>query len=184
MKLWFTELESPIGLIRIVVGPRGLCALDFADRWETKLGRLQRRFGTFELARTADADGLVARLRAYFDGALRSLESVVVDPGGTAFQRRVWSELRSIPAGSTISYGSLATRIGKASGARPVGAANGQNPIAIVVPCHRVIGADGSLTGYAGGLARKRWLLAHEAALSPAQQLELGPAAADSRRAS
>jgi methylated-DNA-[protein]-cysteine S-methyltransferase len=172
MKLKLSELESPIGLIRVVVGPDGLCDLDFTDRWETKRRRLERRFGAIETERVADAERVVSRLRAYFDGQLDALDSLPIDPGGTPFQRKVWSALRTIPVGTTTSYGALAERVGLAGGARPVGTANGRNPIAIVIPCHRVIGADGSLTGYAGGLARKRWLLDHEGALPPCQ-LEL-----------
>jgi methylated-DNA-[protein]-cysteine S-methyltransferase len=113
-------------------------------------------------------------LRAYFDGVLDALDSLPVDLAGTPFQRKVWSALRTIPAGTTKSYAALAETVGITGGARPVGTANGRNPVAIVIPCHRVIGADGSLTGYAGGLARKRWLLRHEGALRETNQLELG----------
>jgi methylated-DNA-[protein]-cysteine S-methyltransferase len=174
MELELSECESPIGLIRAVVGADGLCDLDFTDRWEIKRQRLERRFGSIDLVKVADASGVVSRLRAYFDGHLEALDPFPVDPGGTPFQRKVWSALRAIPVGTTTSYGALAAKVGVAGGARPVGTANGRNPIAIVVPCHRVIGADGSLTGYAGGLARKRWLLAHEGALSTMGQLTLG----------
>lgn len=177
MKLELSEFESPIGLIRAVVGADGLCDLDFVDRWETKRQRLERRFGTIDLEPAADAGGVVGRLRSYFTGQLDALDSLPVDPGGTPFQRKVWSALRSIPAGTTTSYGTLAEKVGVVGGARPVGTANGRNPIAIVVPCHRVIGADGSLTGYAGGLTRKRWLLAHEGALAPLGQLTLADCA-------
>ena len=101
------------------------------------------------------------QLQAYFAGELRDFE-LPLAAEGTPFQQRVWRALCDIPYGETISYGELARRIGQPSAARAVGLANGQNPSAIVVPCHRVIGADGSLTGYGGGLERKRWLLAHE----------------------
>lgn len=173
MKLEVSEYASPIGRIRAVVGGLGLCDLDFVDRWDMKRGRLERRFGAIDFVQAADAGGVVGRLRRYFDGQLDALESLPIDPGGTPFQRRVWSALRSISAGTTTSYGALAKKVGVAGGARPVGTANGRNPIAIVVPCHRVIGADGSLTGYAGGLERKRWLLVHEGALRETGQLEL-----------
>lgn len=173
MKLELLEVESPIGLIRAVVGAGGVCDVDFADRWDIKRQRLERRFGRVELVKVADAGGVASRLRAYFDGALDALETLPIDPGGTPFQRRVWSALRTIPAGKTTSYGALAAQVGATGGARPVGAANGRNPIAVVIPCHRVIGADGSLTGYAGGLARKRWLLKHESALQEPEQLKL-----------
>jgi methylated-DNA-[protein]-cysteine S-methyltransferase len=101
-------------------------------------------------------------LRAYFDGTMDALDDVPVATGGTAFQRDVWNALRTIPAGDTRSYGELAAKIGRAGASRAVGAANGANPVAIVVPCHRVIGASGAITGYAGGVANKRWLLDHE----------------------
>jgi methylated-DNA-[protein]-cysteine S-methyltransferase len=103
-----------------------------------------------------------AQLEAYFAGDLRTFD-VPVTLGGTDFQRQVWSELQRVPYGATASYGELAARLGRPSAARAVGAANGRNPISIIVPCHRVVGADGALTGYAGGLERKRWLLAWEA---------------------
>ena len=105
---------------------------------------------------------MVTRLERYFAGDLGALASVRVDPGGTVFQRRVWSALRQLPPGRTASYGDLARAVGAAGAARAVGAANGSNPVAIVIPCHRVIGADGGLTGYAGGVERKQWLLRHE----------------------
>ena len=102
-----------------------------------------------------------AQLQAYFAGELREFD-LPLAAAGTAFQQRVWRALCDIPYGETISYGELARRIGQPTASRAVGLANGQNPISIVVPCHRVIGANGSLTGYGGGLERKRWLLAHE----------------------
>jgi methylated-DNA-[protein]-cysteine S-methyltransferase len=109
------------------------------------------------------------------------LDSLEVETAGTPFQRTVWHALREIPAGATMSYGALAKRIGRPSAVRAVGLANGANPIGIVVPCHRVVGADGSLTGYGGGLERKRWLLAHEARAAASElplwshPRELGP---------
>jgi methylated-DNA-[protein]-cysteine S-methyltransferase len=102
------------------------------------------------------------QLRAYFASELREFD-LPVTLRGTDFQRRVWTELRAIPFGTAISYGELARRIGQPTASRAVGAANGRNPVAIIVPCHRVIGANGTLTGYGGGLDRKRWLLRHEA---------------------
>ncbi len=101
-------------------------------------------------------------LLAYFDGDLSAVNDLPTETNGTAFQRAVWQVLRKIPAGRTISYGALAAQIGNPKAVRAVGLANGSNPIAIVVPCHRVIGANASLTGYGAGLHRKRWLLAHE----------------------
>jgi methylated-DNA-[protein]-cysteine S-methyltransferase len=121
-------------------------------------------------ARSDAARRIVDALRAYFAGDLHALDTIAVDPlGGTPFQRRVWLALRSIPAGTTVSYQMLARRIRAPKAMRAVGAANGANPVPIVLPCHRVIGADGSLTGYGGGLPRKRWLLRHEAVPLPAR---------------
>ena len=112
------------------------------------------------------------QLVAYFAGRLRAFE-IPLAPNGTEFQRRVWSALTKIPYGTTISYGDLARRLRNSAAVRAVGAANGRNPIPIIVPCHRVIGSDGSLTGFGGGLDRKRWLLEHEGALAGGQA-ELG----------
>ena len=108
-----------------------------------------------------------AVLSRYFSGECAALESIGVELNGTGFQKKVWQALRRIPSGSTISYAELARRIGEPSAVRAVGAANGANPVALVVPCHRVIGSDGSLTGYGGGLERKRWLLVHEGVVAP-----------------
>jgi methylated-DNA-[protein]-cysteine S-methyltransferase len=105
------------------------------------------------------------KLSAYFAGELSALAGLTVLTGGTPFQRQVWAALRKIPIGKTTSYGALAQRIGRPNAIRAVGLANGANPVGVVIPCHRVIGADGSLTGYAGGLERKRWMLEHEGAL-------------------
>jgi methylated-DNA-[protein]-cysteine S-methyltransferase len=161
MKLALIELESPVGSIRAVAGRDAVCDVDFSDRWEQKRSRLERRFGSLSVE-PGDPLDVAPRLRAYFAGDLGALDDLAVDSGGTEFQRSVWSALRRIPPGRTRSYGDLAAEIGSPQASRAVGAANGRNPIAIVVPCHRVIGADGSLTGYAGGTWRKRWLLAHE----------------------
>jgi methylated-DNA-[protein]-cysteine S-methyltransferase len=101
-------------------------------------------------------------LRDYFAGDLQALDAIGVDPAGTPFQQEVWAALRRIPAGTTLSYGELAASVGCKAGARAVGAANGSNPIALIIPCHRVIRGDGSLCGYGGGVWRKAWLLRHE----------------------
>jgi methylated-DNA-[protein]-cysteine S-methyltransferase len=106
-------------------------------------------------------DATIALAR-YFDGDLHAIDDLPVKTAGTEFQRTVWRALRQIPCGTTISYGELARRIGRPDAVRAVGLANGANPIGVVVPCHRVIGANGSLTGYGGGMERKRWLLDHE----------------------
>jgi O-6-methylguanine DNA methyltransferase len=110
---------------------------------------------------------LTGALAAYFAGTVTALDGLAVARIGSDFQRRVWSALRAIPAGETRSYGQLAAAIGQPTASRAIGLANGANPISIVVPCHRVIGSGGALTGYAGGVERKAWLLRHEGALAP-----------------
>jgi methylated-DNA-[protein]-cysteine S-methyltransferase len=158
------ELPTDIGAIRAATRDGVLCALAFSDRWDPLASRLSRRFGTIELRAARDPGGVATALRRYLDGDAAAIDALPVDPGGTPFQQRVWRALRDIPYGTTISYGELARRIGEPAAVRAVGAANGANPISIVVPCHRVIGSDGGLTGYGGGLPRKRWLLALERA--------------------
>jgi len=164
MTLEVAEFHSPIGTIMLTVRDGALAALVFAEGWPDRRARLVKRLGDVDLRRAADPAGVSGRLAAYFAGDLGALDAIAVDAGGTPFQRRVWAALRTIPPGETVSYQTLARRIGAPTAVRAVGAANGDNPIGIVVPCHRVIGADGSLTGYAGGIERKRWLLAHERA--------------------
>jgi methylated-DNA-[protein]-cysteine S-methyltransferase len=165
MNLFLAAAASPIGPLALASDGRRLVALDFDAPGERLLRRLRARFGPDAAFReVADPQGFTARLAAYFAGELDALGGLPVDGGGTAFQRRVWAALRDLAPGETTSYAALAARIGAPRATRAVGLANGQNPIAIAVPCHRVIGADGSLTGYGGGLARKRWLLAHEGA--------------------
>lgn len=122
-------------------------------------------FGNSEEADAPSPPALVDALGAYFAGHLAALDDLPVAPAGSAFQTRVWALLRTIPPGETRSYGDLAKVLGQPGAARAVGLANGANPIAIVIPCHRVIGANGTLTGYAGGMDRKAWLLRHEGAL-------------------
>ena len=168
----WTSLLSPLLLVTDDDGL--LRALDFADH-ESRMSRLLRlHYGAYTLVKGVAPAVVTRALRAYFDGDLDAVAEIQTATGGTAFQREVWSALREIPAGSTVSYGRLATSLGRAGSSRAVGAANGANPIAIVVPCHRVIGADGSLTGFASGLGRKRWLLNHETRFAQKQtSLEL-----------
>jgi methylated-DNA-[protein]-cysteine S-methyltransferase len=172
-RLLHDRLESPIGVMLILADGRGsLRAIDFADH-EDRLGLLlERRVGQrLDCASAAtDPFGLTSALAAYFKGDLAAIAALPVEAPGTVFQRKVWAALRQIPPGRTQSYGQIAATIGHPGAVRAVGAANGANAVAIVTPCHRVIGADGSLTGFAGGIERKRWLLAHEAA-SVARQL-------------
>lgn len=157
---------SPIGAILIVADEDDVVrGIDFAD-YEARLHQLLRiYYGTFTIANHSGQSAAARALDAYFAGDFDALADVPVGLEGTPFQRDVWHALRTIPAGATTSYGQLAANLGRPRASRAVGLANGSNPIAIVVPCHRVIGADGSLTGYGGGMERKRWLLLHEHAL-------------------
>jgi methylated-DNA-[protein]-cysteine S-methyltransferase len=168
-RLFGERLATPIGALLIVADEHGrLCFVDFEDDGD-RIRRLIPRYYGGHACLTGDRPPAPIRdsLAAYFAGQVTAIDSIPVATPGTPFQQRVWSELRRIPAGQTVSYGALACRIGSPAAVRAVGLANGANPIAIVVPCHRVIGADGSLTGYGGGLDRKRWLLAHEGAELP-----------------
>lgn len=161
-ELLYDTFDSPIGTIVLVADGEQMCSLDFADYEPRMLALLRKRYGDFQLTQMVDPCGFSNQVRAYFAGDYRCLDTIPVNTGGTAFQQQVWSALRTIPAGTTTSYGRLAAQLGKPSASRAVGAANALNPIAIVLPCHRVVGANASLTGYAGGLERKHWLLQHE----------------------
>lgn len=169
-QLLIDRINTPIGKMILVADLAGnLRALDWVDH-ETRMQRLlQRHYGKngFVLEPAENPRGLSDTLRRYLAGDITAIDSVPVATAGTAFQREVWRALRDIPVGSTWSYAKLAEKIGRPKAVRAVGLANGSNPIGIVVPCHRVIGSNGSLTGYGGGMERKRWLLAHESALAP-----------------
>lgn len=159
--LTVTRVLTPLGPMIAAATETGLALLEFTDRrmLETQLTRLcARTGGVLVPGDSAVLEQTRAELEAYFDGQLRSFE-VPLEPAGTEFQHQVWAALREIPFGQTRSYGEQATAIGRPRAVRAVASANGQNPVAIIVPCHRVIGADGSLTGYAGGLPRKQFLL-------------------------
>ncbi len=163
MTLLVDTFESPIGAVHLVSDGRALCALELGVAEDRLLPMLRARFGPDVALRAArDPLGLTSRARAYFEGDLGAFDGIACDGGGTPFQRRVWDALRRIAPGETTTYGALAAKLGRPGAARAVGLACGRNPIAIAVPCHRVVGADGRLTGYAGGLERKRWLLDHE----------------------
>jgi len=155
MTVYYAWMDSPVGRLLIAGDQSGLRCILFAE------GRSGVRPEPGWQENPASLDEAVRQLRAYFAGALREFD-LAVAPEGTPFQKRVWQELLRIPYGSTISYGELARRIGKPNASRAVGLANGANPISIVIPCHRVIGSNGKLTGYGGGLDKKEWLLALE----------------------
>jgi methylated-DNA-[protein]-cysteine S-methyltransferase len=163
MRFLLDRYVSPLCPLLLATDNEGAVrALDFGDH-ESRLQRLLRRhYGDIAIEKGAAPRSIIRALDAYFDGDLNALDEIPVASGGMAFQRLVWRSLREIPPGTTQTYGQIAARIGQPTASRAVGAANGANPVAIVVPCHRVIGAGGTLTGYAGGLARKRWLLDHE----------------------
>jgi methylated-DNA-[protein]-cysteine S-methyltransferase len=157
------EFASPIGPLTIGERSGRVCLLHFGPDGADVDRYLQRWYPDERVRRPLDSIRHV--LREYFAGDCRVLDGVAVELNGTPFQRRVWEALRGIPAGSTESYADLARRIGEPRAVRAVGAANGANPVAVIVPCHRVIGTNGTLTGYGGGLDRKQWLLAHEGVL-------------------
>jgi len=157
---------SPLGPLLAAHQGGELVALDFDDAAERLHAGLRRRLPACAV-REGELPAAIARaLDGYFDGELGALAAIPVRLEGTPFQRRVWEALRRIPAGHTASYAGLAGCVGAPRAARAVGRANALNPVSVVVPCHRVVGSKGALTGYAGGLARKRWLLAHERALA------------------
>jgi methylated-DNA-[protein]-cysteine S-methyltransferase len=159
-----TTLSTPIGPITVSAGVEGLVGVDFDVSNEEIARRLARRIGPCEI--TWQMHPAAAALMRYFGGALMAIQVLpVAQVFGTPFQRQVWGALRRIPVGQTISYGQLAQMVGRPTAVRAVAGANGDNPVAIVVPCHRVIGADGTLVGYGGGIERKKWLLRHEGAL-------------------
>jgi methylated-DNA-[protein]-cysteine S-methyltransferase len=163
------RLNTPTGEMLLVTDDaQRLRALDWEDHAPRMQKLLRRHYGVdgIRLNEVSHVSPARRALEAYFDGDLRVIDSLPTATNGTDFQRAVWDALRRIPAGHTLSYGALAVEIGRPTATRAIGLANGSNPIAIVVPCHRVIGANASLTGYGGGLERKRWLLAHESALA------------------
>jgi methylated-DNA-[protein]-cysteine S-methyltransferase len=166
-RITFGRVKSPVGDIVLACNGDALCALEFAESEKRMVAWLKRRFGNFERVDATDPGGVCTRLGAYLRGDLDALDGIAVDGGGTAFQRKVWKGLRRIAAGEVMSYQGLARRLGMPNSVRAVARANALNPISIVVPCHRVIGSDGSLTGYGGGLPRKRWLLEHEGVAVP-----------------
>jgi methylated-DNA-[protein]-cysteine S-methyltransferase len=165
-RLYLDSLDTPIGTALLVTDEDGaLRLLDWEDHEERMRVLLRRQYGSVALERGPAPASIREPLERYFAGELAALSEIPWRTQGTPFQHLVWTALTGIPAGETLSYGALAARIGRASAVRAVGLANGANPVSVVVPCHRVIGAAGSLTGYGGGLERKRWLLRHEGAI-------------------
>ncbi|MSQ30345.1 MAG: methylated-DNA--[protein]-cysteine S-methyltransferase [Dehalococcoidia bacterium] len=160
----YDTIESPVGLLFIAATEHGVTHIGFLDnerdllpcvtRFEAETGESATRGGP-------ECHEVRRQLTEYFAGRRTAFE-LTLAPNGTEWQRKVWHALSRIPKGETVAYGTIATRLGRPSASRAVGAANGRNPIAIIVPCHRVVGSNGTLTGYAGGLHRKQWLLAHE----------------------
>ena len=178
-------VASPVGALTLIANDDTLVGLEFGDRHERQRGlarHLERALGAYTLREAGDPAGAATRLERYFAGELAALAEQPVETFCTPFQRDVWGALRTIAAGATWTYARLAANAGRPRAVRAAGAANGANPVAVFVPCHRVIAADGTLWGYGGGLARKRWLLAHERArfVDPdaqgALELETAPA--------
>lgn len=176
--LFLGEFPSPLGVLLIVFdNNEQVCALDFQD-YQQRMTRLLRiHYGDpgkgYSLCGANLPESVSLSLAQYFEGNVVALDKIPVITNGTEFQKTVWADLRKIKPGSTLSYGELANHIGRPSAVRAVGLANGANPIALIVPCHRVIGRDGSLTGYAGGMDRKQWLLKHEGVVLAASQMRL-----------
>jgi methylated-DNA-[protein]-cysteine S-methyltransferase len=157
------RLSTPIGTALLVTDSDGvLRALDWEDHEARMKDLLRLQYGAVDLQDARSPDDLRAALTGYFKGDLGRLGTIRWRVAGTLFQHRVWTALPQIPPGTTMSYGALAARIKRPRAVRAVGHANGANPISVVVPCHRLIGANGSLIKYGGGLQRKRWLLEHE----------------------
>lgn len=164
-RLYRSALDSPIGRLELISSSRGLVAVQIGQRGRHRLDRwLRRQMPGAEMVDAGHEHGKFSgQIREYFEGRRRIFE-LPLDLRGSQFQRKVWAEVAKIPFGCTATYGEIAHLTGRPRASRAVGAANGANPLPIVIPCHRVIGSDGSLAGYGGGLATKRWLLAHEGA--------------------
>jgi len=176
LQLLVDRIDTPIGEMVIVSDHDGnLRTVDWTDH-EMRMHQLLRRYygdDGFSLTPARNPNGLTHAISSYFAGELAAIDALPVKTAGTPFQREVWSALRTIPCGTTLSYAKLAERIGRPAAVRAVGLANGSNPVGVIVPCHRVIGSNGSLTGYGGGMERKAWLLGHEKVLVDTQQQSL-----------
>ena len=178
LRLLLDHVETPIGKFALIADEDGQLR---AAGWVDGHARMERQLRaysgerSFSLTPTSNPGGLSAAVGAYFAGDLSAIDHLPVAAGGTDFQRAVWRALREIPCGETRSYAELARQIGHPAAVRAVGLANGANPVGVVVPCHRVIGSNGALTGYGGGMARKRWLLAHERRAGANPELAFNP---------
>jgi methylated-DNA-[protein]-cysteine S-methyltransferase len=164
MILETVEFSSPLGSLKAAIHAHHVYALGFADYWPRLAALLRARLGDVAFKEAPGHRPIVAGINDYFAGNVAALRTVPMRLVGTPFQRKVWTALQRIPAGQTLSYGALAREIDAPGAARGVGSACNANAVWLAVPCHRVVGADGGLTGYAGGIERKRWLLAHERA--------------------
>lgn len=165
LSIQIDRLRTPIGILLIATDcEENLRAVDWDDCQQRMYKLLEIHYGRngIKIESNRSRSKAASALEQYFQGDLPAIDDLLVCTCGTAFQREVWHRLRGIPCGTTISYSDLARLVGRPAAIRAVGAANGRNPVGVVVPCHRVIGSDGSLTGYAGGVERKRWLLRHE----------------------
>ena len=175
-KLLIDQVDTPLGPFKLIADQGGRLHAAGWDDNQTN-GRMERAFTDnprVRLVPASDPGGLTAAIRAYFAGHLAAIDALpIAQVAGTPFQRLVWQALRTIPCGQTRSYGDIARQIGRPSAVRAVGLANGSNPIGVIVPCHRVIGAGGKLVGYGGGIERKRWLLAHERPIGATRELPL-----------
>jgi methylated-DNA-[protein]-cysteine S-methyltransferase len=155
-------ITTPVGRVVVVVSFKGVCRISLGGSLAAVTAELVSRYGPVHFAASRDPDGIVSRLVSYFAGDTNALDGIPVDAAGTAFQTRVWKTLRTIPPGKAVSYAWVARRIRQPGAVRAVGGANGRNPVPLIVPCHRVIAADGTIGGYSAGLDRKAWLLRHE----------------------
>lgn len=176
LTLWCGTMASPIGAMLLLWDEADrLRALYFEDRAERMAAMMSKQYPGAQPRQATPPTSIADPLHRYFAGDLRALENIAFATNGSAFQQAVWTALPAIRAGETLSYGALARRLGHPAGAsRAVGLANGANPVSLVLPCHRIIGANGDLTGYGGGMARKQWLLEHEGVLpAAAQQMSL-----------
>jgi methylated-DNA-[protein]-cysteine S-methyltransferase len=174
LELLIDRIDTPIGEMILVADHDGnLRAADWTEHEPRMRNLLRLHYGKdgFTLTPARNPNGLAHAIGSYFAGDLAAIDIVPVQTNGTPFQREVWRALRKITCGATLSYAKLAEQIGRPTAVRAAGLANGSNPIGIVVPCHRVIGSNGSLTGYGGGMQRKRWLLEHERSCAPSVQL-------------